>query len=288
MRISAISSFATVLKYSTADRLVRRCCICELDVKKTPFLLLMLPIAPVSNTIDATHHRIVTMSATVDAILTVLKDRARPEDREAMSRFAIGSENAFCVRVPVLRAIARDHKKEHELALELFAQPYRETRILATMVADPQQFTVEQAQQWMAEFADWELVDQTCFNLFWKCKWAYEMCFKWSHLPEEFSKRTPFSLMAKLAISDKQRDDADFAAWFPVIERESNDARNFVRKSVNWSLRQIGKRNDALLSQARICAQSLVESGSSSARWIGADALREFNKIELKRNGRSY
>jgi len=222
------------------------------------------------------------MSQALEAIIQHLQSNSRPQERQGMSRFGIAAEKSFCVRIPVLRSLAKAYKNQHDLAMELFALEYRETRILATMIADPRLFTTNDALHWMEKFSDWELVDQACFNLFWRCDWAYDSCFQWSSLQPEFCKRTPFSLMAKLAVSDKRRADADFEAWFPVIERECGDGRNFVRKAVNWSLRQIGKRNSYLLGRATLIAQALSGSEDATARWIGNNALREFEKVTTK------
>ena len=51
--------------------------------------------------------------------------------------------------------------------------------------------------------------------------------------------------------------------------------RNPVRKAVNWSLRQIGKRNRTLHKAAVSLAQDLLENGPKKNRWVARDAIRE-------------
>jgi 3-methyladenine DNA glycosylase AlkD len=112
-------------------------------------------------------------------------------------------------------------------------------------------------------------------NLFWLVPPAYRKCFEWSAKEEEFVKRAGFALMSRLAWSDKKAEDAEFIKFLPIIKREAVDERNFVKKAVNWALRQIGKRNSQLNRAAIQTAKEIRGIDSRSARWIATDALRE-------------
>jgi 3-methyladenine DNA glycosylase AlkD len=106
--------------------------------------------------------------------------------------------------------------------------------------------TEELMESWARDFADWEVCDQCCINLFDKTPFARHFAVKWSGAELEFVKRAGFVLMARIATTDKRADDTSFEPFFALITRESRDRRNYVRKAVNWALRQIGKRNRAL------------------------------------------
>jgi 3-methyladenine DNA glycosylase AlkD len=212
---------------------------------------------------------------TVEEIVERLRPRARPNVLEGMARFGIATENALGVSMPDLRAVSKSLVRNHQLALELWRTPLRETRILASLVADPQQMTEELMESWARDFADWEVCDQCCINLFGKTSFARHFAVKWSGAELEFIKRAGFVLMARIATTDKRADDASFESFFALITRESTDRRNYVRKAVNWALRQLGKRNRALNERAVAVARTLVESEDKTARWIGSDALRE-------------
>jgi 3-methyladenine DNA glycosylase AlkD len=112
-------------------------------------------------------------------------------------------------------------------------------------------------------------------NLFDKTSFAWDKCIEWSSHDEEFVKRAAFALMACLAWHDKGAPDRAFKPFFAVMVRESTDERNFVKKAVNWALRQIGKRNASLNRQAIATAEKMLKLDSKSARWIARDALRE-------------
>jgi len=143
------------------------------------------------------------------------------------------------------------------------------------MIDDPAAVTEDQMEAWAGDFDSWDLVDQCCGNLFDKTPFVWKKAEEWSGCQEDFVKRAGFSLMASLAVHDRRASDRSLAAFLPLIEREAWDGRNFVKKAVNWALRQIGKRNRQLNEQAIPCALRIQRQGTSSARWIAADALRE-------------
>ena len=210
-----------------------------------------------------------------DGILQKLEALSDPEAVAGMARFGINPENTYGVSIPNLRQIAKETGKDHALAQKLWASGIHEARILASMVDDPEMVTEEQMESWVQDFDSWDVCDQCCMNLFEKTGFAYQKANEWSSNDREFTKRTAFVLMARLAVSDKKADDALFEPFFPLIKREAGDNRNFVRKAVNWALRQIGKRNLDLNRKAIQVAEDIQTMDSKSARWIAADALRE-------------
>jgi 3-methyladenine DNA glycosylase AlkD len=212
---------------------------------------------------------------TVEEVVAQLRPLARLNALEGMARFGIATESALGVSMPDLRAMGKSLGRNHELALALWRKPLRETRILASLVADPQRMAEELMDSWARDFADWEVCDQCCINLFGKTPLVRHFAMKWSGAELEFVKRAGFVLIARIATTDKRADNASFEPFFALITRESTDRRNYVRKAVNWALRQIGKRNRTLNERAIAVARALVESEDKTARWIGSDALRE-------------
>ena len=212
---------------------------------------------------------------TYDDIIHELEANADPAAVEGMARFGITPEHAYGVSIPLLRGMARRIKTNHALALRLWDNDAHETRMLASMIDDPEAVTEQQLESWAAAFTDWAICDQVCMNLFRYTRFAWDKCYEWSARPEEFIKRAGFALMAQLAVSDKKAADEKFEAFFPIMKRESGDGRNGVKKAVNWALRQIGKRNAQLNRKAIAAGEEIAAMDSKSARWIAADALRE-------------
>lgn len=206
-----------------------------------------------------------------------LESMSDPSNKEGMARFGINVSNALCISMPALRKLAKETGKDHALALALWETDIHEARILAALVDDPKQVTEAQMDHWVAGFDSWDVCDGCCSSLFDKTKFAYDKCFEWSHDEREFVKRAGYTMMATLAVHDKKADDAAFRRFFPDILRGSTDERNFVRKAVNWALRQIGKRNPSLNKEAIAVGNEMKAIDSKSARWIAGDALRELN-----------
>ncbi len=214
-------------------------------------------------------------------LLQELQSFGNEHNRAGMSRFGINTENAYGVSIPVIRNIAKHYKKNHLLAIALWHSGVHEARLLAVFVDDPKQVTEKQMEAWVKNFNSWDLCDQACGNLFSKTPFAYQKAIEWTYRNEEFVKRAGFSMMAYLAVHDKKAADEIFLELFPHIEREAKDSRNYVKKSVNWALRQIGKRNPDLCAEAIELASRIKEQPFPSARWIASDALRELQKKSL-------
>ncbi|WP_407355544.1 DNA alkylation repair protein [Methanolobus sp. WCC5] len=224
---------------------------------------------------------VLSFSEIYSDIIHELESNSRPEAIEGMARYGITPKKAYGVSIPVLRRIAKGLGRNHELALKLWEGDIRETRILAGMVDDVSQVTGEQMDEWVQEFDYWEICDQCCMNLFEDHPLAYDKAMEWSRRDEELVKRAGYVMMARLAVSDKKADDAQFEQFFPLIINGSDDPRNYVKKAVNWALRQIGKRNLALNARAMALCEELLDGSSGSARWIAADALRELRSEKV-------
>lgn len=220
-----------------------------------------------------------------EAIKTI-ESLHNPANIEGMARFGIRpTSRIFGVPVPELRKLAKQINKEnsdrHELALKLWDSKIHEAKILAGFIDNPSEVTEAQMEKWVSGFDSWDVCDQVCGNLFDKTEFAYKKAFEWSKRKEEFVKRAGFAMMAALAVHDKKATDEELAEFFPVIKREAADGRNFVRKAVNWALRQIGKRNAALNKEAIKVANEIKGIDSKSARWVALNALSELTKKEF-------
>jgi len=213
-----------------------------------------------------------------------LKSLSNPKAIIGMVRYGITPENTYGVSIPNLRKIAKEIGISHQFAQQLWTTNIRETKILASMIEDPEMVTEEQIEDWVKEFNYWEICDQCCMNLFERTKFAYKKAIEWSSREKEFVKRAGFVLMARLAVSDKKADNKRFEKFLPVIKRETTDDRNYVKKAVNWALRQIGKRNLNLNGKAIKIAKEIQKMDSKTAKWIASDAIRELtsNAVQKK------
>ena len=218
-----------------------------------------------------------------DDILKRLGSLANPKSVEGMAKYGITPAKAYGVSIPDLRKIAKEMGTDHGLAQRLWQAGIRETQILASLIDDSRMVTEDQMESWVRDFDSWEACDQCCQNLFGKTKFAYQKAVEWSLNEKELIKRAGFVLMARLAVSDKKASDEQFFQFLPIIRRESGDGRNFVKKAVNWALRQIGKRNAALNEMAIKTAKEMQRMDSGSARWVASDAIRELTSEAVQK-----
>jgi 3-methyladenine DNA glycosylase AlkD len=209
------------------------------------------------------------------AVLLELKKLADPRVRAKLSYFGVNVPKAHGISAPVLHKFAQHMGRNQALAEELWSTGIHEARILAALIGEPEKITAAQMERWVREFDSWDVVDTVCCYLYAAAKPAWSKIQEWSSRSAEFEKRAAFSLAAYLSYKDKTAEHARFERFLSVIERESHDDRNFVRKAVNWALRNIGKRNLRLNESAIRCAERIRQQGSRTARWIAADALRE-------------
>ena len=212
---------------------------------------------------------------TINEVLSAIKKLSTPEGIKKKAYFGISEVGNFGLTSPQIKAIARDIGKNHELALKLWQTSVHEARHIAVLIADKKMVTEKLMNKWVKDFNSWDIVDDCCGKLFCKTPFAYEKAVEWSERKSEFEKRAGFALMATLAVHDKNAKDIEFENFFPFLLRESHDERNFVRKAINWAIRQIGKRNQRLCKKAIKLSVDILKKDDKSSRWIASDTLRE-------------
>lgn len=215
-------------------------------------------------------------------IIKHLKSKANAKNVIGMARFGISTKNTLGISVVHLRKMAKQIGRDHQLALKLWQSGIHEAKLLASMVDEPIKLTSQQMDAWIKDFDSWDVCDMVCLNLFDKHKLAYEKAMAWTKRTREYERRAGFALMAVLACHYKTSPDAKVIKFFPLIKKYSIDDRNYVRKAVNWALRQIGKRNEYCRQRAIKLAGDIKLIDSKSARWIAADALRELKSYKFR------
>jgi len=218
-----------------------------------------------------------------EKVLEKLKTMASPENVEGMARYGINPKNNLGISIYKLRPLAKDIGKNHELALRLCDSGIHDARLLAVFIEDPAKVTREQMDSWAEDFDSWDVCDQACTSLFDSTPFAWSKVIEWAKRDEEFVKRGAFSLIAGLAVHDKKADDTKFEELFPIIKRESTDERNYVKKAVNWALRNIGKRNIKLNKKTLKTAREIQKIDSKTARWIASDTIRELTSEKIQK-----
>lgn len=225
------------------------------------------------------------------AAIAALRRMSSAKYRDGMARFAIPSEKAFGVPVGRIRHLGKRLGPDHRLAQGLWRSGWYEARMLAAFIDDPSLVTGVQMDRWCSDFDNWAVCDTVCFHLFDRVPsaLAFKKIRQWGTAKPEFVRRAAFALLAGIAAHDKISPDEPFVRCLSLIERASDDHRNFVKKGVSWALRGIGHRSADLHTAAVVLARRLGASDNACRRWIGKDALRDLlrpfvlRKIEKKR-----
>jgi 3-methyladenine DNA glycosylase AlkD len=218
----------------------------------------------------------------VEDVLERLKAKAKPDQLAGMARYGIVVEKRFGVSIPELRKIAKELGKNHTLALELWKTGIPDAQILASMIGEPEKLTEEQMEEWAKDFNSWDVCDQVCNNFFNRHPLVWKKILDWSKREEVFVKRAAFALLSSLAVHDKAPDEK-FIDYLSVIKREAADDRNYVKKAVNWALRNIGKRNLNLNRAAIKVAKEIQQIDSKASRWIASNAIRELESDAVQK-----
>jgi len=214
---------------------------------------------------------------TITALLRKLRSLRNERNIAGMARFGIRGKNILGIPKPKLDRLARAIGKDHALALRLWASGVHEARLLAALIDIPAQVTSAQMEKWVKDFDSWDICDSVCCHLFDRTPFAVAKARSWVGRKREFEKRAGFVLMAGLSVHDKKAPDKLFLSFLPFLRRGASEERNFVKKAINWALRQIGKRNQRLRRAALREAKRIQNLGTPGARWIAADAIRELS-----------
>jgi len=217
-----------------------------------------------------------------DQVMKKLYSMKNKKNVEGMARYGINPHNNLGVSIYKLRPIAKENGRDHNLALKLWDSGVHDARLLACFIDETEMVTSKQMDSWAKDFDSWDICDQACTSLFDQTSFAWKKIYEWAERDEEFVKRGAFSIIAGLSVHDKKAEDKKFEKIFPLIIKHSIDDRNYVKKAVNWALRNIGKRNISLNKKAVRVAKEIQKIDSKTARWIANDAIRELTNEKIK------
>jgi 3-methyladenine DNA glycosylase AlkD len=212
-------------------------------------------------------------SSTAGEIIEYLRSLRSEDAIAGMKRFGIVTQTALGISNPDLQKIGRLTGKDHARAFTLWASDIREARMLALYTLEPKKLTPDEALRLAEDFNSWEVVDNAA-DIFIEANLA-SLIPAFAADEREFVRRTAFAMIASAAVHMKTEPDETLIGWLDLVEDHAGDPRNFVKKAVNWALRNVGKRSQACHAPALALARTLAGSSDSTARWIGKDAVRE-------------
>ncbi len=219
---------------------------------------------------------------TLSQITNRLEREANVTQAKSIERWGISADKAYGIKMPVLRKLAKEIGKNTPLAEELWNEGHHECKLLAGLIANPKEVALEQMDRWVNEIYSWDVCDQLCINLLVKTDARWTLTERWIHNESEYVRRAGIVMIVALRIHDKKAKDKDLEQFFPLLKKYATDERNFVKKAVNWAIRELGKRSvDHYPIMISLCNE-LLEMDSKSARWSASDALRELKSEKVK------
>ena len=200
----------------------------------------------------------------------------------------LGIPEDRCIGVPMadLRKFSKNIKKDNDLARELWISGYHEAMLLSVLIMDKKSVTLEYIEEIMNDVISWDLCDHLCKNIIIKIKGYEDLIYKWSSSEKLYYKRAAFTLIASYVIHNKKADDKSLNKMLQIIEENSDDDREHVKKAVLWALKEIGKKDMEWKDKAAKVSNKLISSGIKSKVWIGNNALKELNTL-VKVEGRT-
>lgn len=218
----------------------------------------------------------------LELIMKKLRDETNVAHAKSMSHYAIDAPMAFGIKLPVLRKLAKEVGKDTKLAKELWDEGHHEGKLLATLIAEPNEMGLKELDVWVSQIYSWDVCDQMCINLLVKKEQRWDFPFHWSSDEREYVRRAGLVMIVALRIHDKKARDKDFEKFFPLLKEHATDERNFVKKAVNWAIRELGKRSAIHHPRMLELCHELLQMESASAKWIARDALRELESEKVK------
>ncbi|WP_294464637.1 DNA alkylation repair protein [uncultured Anaerofustis sp.] len=219
-------------------------------------------------------------------IINELKKMSDEKYKKNIIKLGIPEDRCIGVSTTDLRRLAKSIKKDNELAVKLWQSNYHEAMLLSVLIMDKKSMTLEYIEEIMKDVISWDLCDHLCKNIIIKIKGYENLIYKWCDSDKLYYKRAAFTLIASYVIHDKKADDDTLNKMLQIIEKNSDDDREHVKKAVLWALKEIGKKDVYYKEKAIELSNKLVSSGIKSKVWIGNNALKELNTL-VKVEGRT-
>ncbi len=184
-----------------------------------------------------------------------LKALGTAQNRQVYTRH-LGTIEMFGVSYANLGKLKRQIKVDQELAEQLWATGNLDARLLATMIADPEQMTARKLDAWVKE-ADNRGTASALSNLAAASPVAFQRVEKWTKSKNEWISVAGWHVLASLAREGEDLSDTVLDGYLKRIEAEICGAKNYTRYAMNNALISIGIRNPKLRKQAVAAAKRI-------------------------------
>ncbi|MCX7553658.1 DNA alkylation repair protein [Marinicella sp. S1101] len=178
---------------------------------------------------------------------------------------------SFGIGLTVLRKLAKEVGKNHELALQLWNSDCYDMKVLGVLIDEPKKITREQmeAQVKDLDYGMMVHVFSACGAPVAKVNFIDEVADEWVKSDDSVKRRCAYGFIYELSKSTKKSapDDDYFMKYIRHIDETYDNEDQSVHLSMGGALMGIGKRNLKLNQAALKVAQRIgaipVESGKT-------------------------
>lgn len=215
---------------------------------------------------------------TLAEALAKLEECGTAQNRKVYARHGVG-EPMLGVSYANLNKLRKAIKIDHDLALGLWDSGVHDARVLATMVADPQQATAKQLDAWAKDLDNGVQADAFARYAA-QTKFAEKKIAQWTKSRSEWIACAGWVMLAWRAMNFDETSDAYFRPYLKTIQTEIHQRPNRTRYAMNGALIAIGCRSEALRDAAQKAAAAIgpveVDHGETGCKT--PDATRYIDK----------
>lgn len=180
-------------------------------------------------------------------IVKQIKMLRNGETHDDMKQLGLSYKKALGANVVELRKLANKCNKNHLLANKLWSANFRETKIVASLLEEPEKVSAEQINRWFDEVNTNEMLEQLTVNL-----WVY-MPDKAKYfelwLKSEDRKKILSAVMGigRLALVDAENNNILFLRFLEYIPRDLSET--YLRSQVGRTLGKIVRLDNMLVDK---------------------------------------
>lgn len=199
-----------------------------------------------------------------------------------------GALKSFGIGLTILRKLAKQIGRDHNLALELWKSDFYDVKIIALLIDDPKLITQDQAESQVENMHQGYLahVFSSCGAPLAKTPFVVELANEWINSNHTIRRCCAYGLLYEISKSKRKNvpDDDFFLEKIEHISQSFSAENMIVKVSMGGALMGMGKRNAKLnataLKIAKIIGPIPIESDNSSCEPF--DVLKHLTSDYIK------
>lgn len=212
-------------------------------------------------------------------IIRYIREERNGLAADSMKELGLDYNMTYGVSSARIKQKAQQLGKDNELALKLWHEDMRETKLFSFHLFDPALLSKAELQELSNGFSNHELAEQACLNLLVHSPHAAQLAQEWATSQQQFVKMAAYALLARLALLRKCDDERFYLGFFPHIQAELGTPSLHIRRSIVSALLRMAKLSSALKTAVTQFAHELQNSNEQAAPYISQNVLAEIEYL---------